>query len=208
MSLTLQTGPAANAVSAADVYAHLRVPTSGSPAVPTDADHIDTLIAAATGHLDGRDGWLGRCLVTQTWDYSLDGFPAEDRPIRLPLAPVQSITSISYTDTAGASQTFASSKWSLSADKDWRPRIDLGYGEAWPSTRDVPDAVTVRFVAGYGDADTDVPPAIRSALKILIGDLYAQRETVVVGTIVGQLPQVVEALLAPYRRVGWGGPRP
>lgn len=204
MSLTLVTAPNVDPITESDVWDHLRVNLTGSPAQPVDKDYIATLISAATAYLDGRDGILSRCLVTQTWDYTLDEFPIVDF-IRLPLAPVQSITSIKYTDADGIEQTLSDTKYRLSADTDWRPRIDLDYDAAWPGTRNVLDAVTVRFVAGYasGNSPEDasaVPAAIKAAMKLLIGHWYEHREAVNVGQSVTDVPMTVNALLVPYRR--------
>lgn len=203
MSLTLVTAPVAEPLTEAQVWDHLRVALTGSPAQPVDKDYIATLLAAATSLLDGRDGILGRCLVTQEWDLTLDAFPSGDC-IALPLPPIQSVTSIVYTDTAGATQTLAADKYALSADRAWRPRVDIAWGESWPATRDVRDAVTVRFVAGYasGNSPEDgsaVPGAILAAMKLLIAHWYEHREAVNVGNIVNDMPKGVDALLAPLR---------
>jgi uncharacterized phiE125 gp8 family phage protein len=44
-----------------------------------------------------------------------------------------------------------------------------------------------------------VPPAIKQAILLLVGHWFANRETVVIGTIVAQMPSAVEALLSTYR---------
>ena len=205
MSLTLVTAPAVEPLTEAEVWDHLRVTLTGSPAVPADQTLISMLIQAARETIDGRDGWLGRSLVTQTWDLTLHDFPRADS-IRLPLPPVQSITSVKYIDTDGVEQTFAASKYSLSADTHWRARVDLGFDESWPGTRCVPDAVTVRFVAGYSatsdsppDLRANVPRPIRQALLLMIGHLYEHREAVSAGVSMSEMPMAVESLLTPYR---------
>jgi len=63
------------------------------------------------------------------------------------------------------------------------------------------NAVTVRFVAGYGDAG-DVPQAIKQAILILIAHWYEQRDPVEAGNIAPiMVPLMVTTLLAPYSRV-------
>lgn len=156
---------------------------------------LEQLIEAATAHLDGRDGPLVRALMTQTWDYTLHCFPCE-RYISLPLAPVQSITSITYKDTNGQDQTFAGSNYTLSADKDWQPRVNLAPLASWPATWNEPDAVKIRAVYGY----TLVPMPIRQAILLLAAHWYENREPVNVGNITSELPFGVYALLAPYMR--------
>lgn len=194
MSLTLFTAPSVEPITLQEAKDHLRVDGT------TDDALISALIQAARQHIDGRDGWLGRALMTQTWDYTLDEFPDTDY-IPLPLAPVQSITSITYTDTNGTSQTFSSGNYALGADLDWSPRVNLGYDKSWPSTRTIPDAVTVRFVAGYANA-ASVPAPIKAALLMMIGHLYEHRESVADKEL-SEVPMAVQSLLMPYRRT-WG----
>jgi uncharacterized phiE125 gp8 family phage protein len=48
-----------------------------------------------------------------------------------------------------------------------------------------------------------VPEALRSAVLMIVADLYEYRESEVVGTTAGALPFGVPALIAPFRRVGF-----
>lgn len=188
MSLTLVTAPTVEPVTLAEAKTHLRVDG-------TDDDTlISALITAAREHVDGRDGWLGRALCTQTWDCHYDTFP-DDGLLYLPLAPVQSVTSVKYIDPDGVQQTFSSDNYALGADLDWSPRVILGWDKSWPSIRAVPEAVTVRVVAGYAS----VPRPICQALLLLIGHWHEHREAVMEGTF-REVPTTVSALLTPYRR--------
>jgi uncharacterized phiE125 gp8 family phage protein len=181
MGYRLITPPAATPVTLAEAKAQLRVDHA-------DEDgKIEALIAAATSYLDGRSGVLGRCLVTQTWEITLDAFPAEE--IEIPLGPVQSVTSLTYVDTAGATQTVSASDYYLDTTSPtaWvMPEI------TWPDTMEAANAVTVRFIAGTAVAD--VPPAIKHAALLLVSTWYDDRA----GT---GMPPAVDALIAPFRRV-------
>ena len=183
MALRLLEAPAEQPVSLEEAKAHLRV----------DSDEDDTLIgsliAAAVGHLDGATGILGRCLVTQEWALDLDAFP---ETIVLPLAPVVSVDAVKYLDDDGEQQTLASSGYVVSAG-----RIEAAPDTDWPSTQARNGAVTIEFTAGYGAA-TDVPPALKAAILLLIGNWYENRETVNVGNIASELPFTVQALTTPY----------
>jgi len=90
-------------------------------------------------------------------------------------------------------------------------RIDLAYGISRPTTalRDM-NGVIIRFAAGYAplvgdppvvttDYRANIPTAIKQALFLLVGHWYENREEVVTGAVVSKIPQVSEALLAPYR---------
>lgn len=188
MGYRLVTPPASTPITLAEAKSQLRVDHS-------DEDgKIEALIAAATSYLDGRTGVLGRCLVTQTWELTLDEFPAEE--IELPLGPVASVTSVTYVDIAGVTQTVSESDYyvdnaSLSA---WvLPEIE------WPNTMQAANAVTVRFVAGTAVAD--VPPALKHALLLLVAHWYENRQPVSIGGAPVEMPFAVDALLVPFRRV-------
>jgi len=150
MPLITITPPDAEPVSVDDVKLSARV----------DAETFDDqlallLIPAIRAEAEHR---LGRRLITQTVELVLDAFPAGEIDLRLP--SVQSVTSIKYLDTAGAEQTFANTDYSL--DTAASPgRVLLDTDAAWPATADVPNAVRVRYVVGYGDDDASVPANIR-----------------------------------------------
>jgi len=111
-------------------------------------------------------------LLTATWKLLLDRFPcnAED-VLEIPLAPVQSVSSIQYYDTAGDLQTWASSNYDVS-DGDFPKRISTaGDGIAWPSTELRPDAAIVTFVAGYGTA-SDVPAIAKGIIRMKVREKF------------------------------------
>jgi hypothetical protein len=153
---------------------------------------IDGLAAAVTAHLDGFSGILGRALVTQSWKLYLPGFPPGPGPwgaplfsarlqharrIVLPLPPLVSVTSIHYVDPDGADQLLAADQYTVLEGPV--SAVEPAYGLSWPSTRAQARAVTITYVAGYGAA-TDVPGPILAAAKLMVGDLYANREAVVI----------------------------
>lgn len=176
---------------------------AGCPTTNSTGDALlTTLLAAARSEIDGATGWLGRALITQTWDLVLDAFPdaTADNPyaaIRVPLPPLVSVTSITYTDTDGVSQTVSASDYDVDSTSE-PGEIRPAYGESWPSTRDVRNAVTVRFVAGYGAA-ASVPEPVKLWLRLRVSTLYAHREQFVTGTIVAPIASIGDAILASFR---------
>lgn len=145
--------------------------------VPTEADaEIEEIMREAVQHLDGRDGYLGRALMTQTWEARLDDFPGAAR-IELPLPPLQSVDSIIYTDGQGAEQTFDAANWTAYGVGDRAPGgVALLQDAHWPIAKNTPEAVRIQFTAGYGANSADVPAPIRSAVKMLVAAAYEQRE--------------------------------
>ena len=165
------------------------------PAVNTTNDPLlSALLTSARLEIDGADGWLGRALITQTWDLKLDGFPAATTRnpyavIEVPLPPLASVTSIAYIDANGATQTLTGADLTAVADTDTSSepgQLRPVYGTSWPSTRLTPQAVTVRFVAGYGAAAA-VPANVGLWLRERVATLYEHREQFVTGTIVAPL---------------------
>lgn len=192
---SLVTAPAVPLLSVAEAKAHLRVDHDDDDVL------IEGLIDAATAHLDGWSGILGRCLVNQTWEESFSCFPRGDR-LRFRLWPVVSISSVTYRDADDAEQTLSAALYAGPLADGAGAYLALNDGEVWPSTYTRDDAVTVTYVAGHGAAASDVPAAIRHAALLMIGHWYAQREAVSAAGQSAEVPIGVSALLAPYRRLG------
>lgn len=194
MNLVLVTAPAKLPVTIDIAKAHARIPEGD-----TDEDALLMgYVRAAVNHYDGRDAYLNRALITQTWDLKLDRFPDRgDAVLEVPLPPLQSVTSISYVDTAGATQTWSSAEYQV--DTAAQPgRIVPAYGYKWPSARHQLNAVTVRFVAGYGDDPADVPEEIRLAIAQLASHWHQERELLAPGTV-NRVPMMLDDAVANYR---------
>jgi uncharacterized phiE125 gp8 family phage protein len=202
MALTLVTPPAAEPVSLVDARLHLRLDAVGSPAVHPDDGLVSSLIVAARQYLDGRDGVLGRALITQTWRLDLPGFPRDGAAIRLPLPPLQSVGSIVYVDAAGVPQTLSALAYEVVTGGGTHGAVRPVHGGAWPAARDQSDAVRITFTAGYGATGADLPAPLIHAIKLHLGVLYEQREAAAPGTQMHAVPFAYDVLLAPYR-LGW-----
>lgn len=146
-----------------------------------------------------------RALVTQTWDYVLDEFPAVDY-IRLPMPPLQSVTSITYKVKAGTVLTFAEANYVVATGSE-PGRVILKSGCSWPSDELYKaDPIRIRFIAGWtGVAPNTIPVTIKQAILLLIGHLYENREAVaeVRGGALLEIPLGVDALLATHRMRGF-----
>lgn len=141
---------------------------------------------------DRMEGATDRQAITAEWEWQGPGFPCFG-PLELPKPPLQSVTWIKYVDTAGVVQTWASSNYTVlapSGPKCRRAEIWPVYNVTWPSVRCQPDAVRIRFVAGYGDSGTDVPPLLRQGMLLDIGSMFANREQLAIdpGLAVLELP--------------------
>lgn len=157
-----------------------------------EKDYVEGLIAAATAWLDGPAGWLGQSLGPQLLEWRLADWPDEDR-FHLPFGPLLEVEAVRYVDPHGVEQS-------------WPFPTPLWF-ENMPAIRGRVGDIRVRYWAGYGRRDPDdttkwvaeVPAPIIQAILLLVGHWYANRETVVTGTIATSLPLAAEALLSPYR---------
>lgn len=189
--ITIVTAPVNEPVTVLDAKAQSRVD------ITDDDDLIYAQIVAARElcELQAR-----RAFVTQTLAVTLDAWPANGI-IELPRPPLQSVTSIKYTDEDGNQSTFASSNYIVDTANN---RVVLKSSATWPS--DVLQrvaAILVTFVAGYGTA-ADVPTIYKQAILLTIGHWYENREAVVVerGVNIQELPIGVNRLLG-IDRGGW-----
>lgn len=176
MSLQLNTPPAAEPVSLDQARAWLRVESG--------ADE-DALIAALIPAARARAEWhTGRAFVTQAWTLWLD---RTDGVIEVPLAPLQSVTSVTLYKADGTPLVLDSGAYAVAGQ-----RVILA--QPPPCIRPV-HGIAVAFTAGYGDAAA-VPPAIAQAILQIVSALYEHRGGDAVPT-----PDNALALLAPYRTV-------
>jgi uncharacterized phiE125 gp8 family phage protein len=183
MGLKLVTPPAAEPLTLAEAKAHLRVDSA------SEDDLITGLIKAAR---EWCEEYQNRAYITQTWDLCLDAFP--ESPSYLPKPPLQSIASFKYYDKEGTEHVFDAADYVVDT-AGFKGRISLAYGKSWPSVTLQPmNGVVIQFVAGYGDAVTDVPERIRSAIKLLIGHLYENREATSIKAL-SEVPFAIYALL-------------
>jgi len=189
--LTLEAAPAAEPITLADAREQLRIDG-------TDEDTtLARLISTATAYMDAR-GALGRAMITQTW-------AQWERPqgqVKLYIGPFQSLTSVEYYDAAGTLQADTLSNYEAIKYNDFtviRPKD----GFSWPSFEDRPDAAKITFVAGYGDAATDVPETVRHAMLMLVTHWFERREPSSERNM-QDIPWSVEALLN-MERVRWYG---
>lgn len=174
--------PADLPVTLAEAKLHCRVDHAD------DDTLITGLIEAATGHLDGWTGILGRAIMTQTWRQDFPNFGSK---LRLPLVPAALIEAVTYHDGDNSEQTLDDAVYSLFIDAAG-PYVALRPDQTWPGTYNRPDAVSVEYVAG---AD-DVLPAIKAAILLLIGHWYVNRDEDV------PEPPAIGRLLRPLSRVG------
>ena len=188
MGIKIITGPATEPITYDEAKLHLRVDTDD------EINSIERLIVSARQQAEHE---TKRALITRTLELGLDCWPAR---IELPHPPLASVTSIKYVDTAGTLQTLDPSDYLVDSYSE-PARIVPAYGKVWPLIRHQPNAIVVRYVAGYGAA-SDVPTAIKNWMLLKIGTMYKMRSDVMAGQI-SALPHA-DAMLDGYRFVEFG----
>lgn len=192
-SLERVTAPAVEALTLADFKAsQARIDGTADDAAAQAA------VNAAISYVDG-DGALGRALITQTW---AQWGPNTGQDVTLVMGPFQSLTSVEFYDTEGTLQTATLSDFEVHRRGDYRicrPKK----GASWPAADDREDAVKITYVAGFGNAATDIPPGILQAVRLVAAHFYENREATT-DLRLAPLPLGVEDLLSVYR-VGWVG---
>lgn len=184
-SVVVSVAPTTPAVSLDEMKEHLRV-TDGE-----EDSYIQALVEAITTIVQD---FQGRQYVTATRVWRLDDFPSRRSvSMDVPFPPLQSVSSITYTDNAGSSQTWSSSDYDV--DANFQPgRIRSVFGETYPVTRDDLAAVVVTYVCGYGST-ADVPQEKKALIKMWTAHLFESREPVVVGSTISKIPFALETLL-------------
>ncbi len=168
MGLTLVTGPTQEPLTLENAKLHARI----------DTDDDDKLcmefIRAARRWVETQ---THRAIITSTWDYAVDwNWPLTQdglQKIRLPLNPVASITSITYQDGLSPNPTLAAADYTAVL-RDFNSYIVPAYNVEWDTVRCVPEAITVRFVAG--EAVGSVDSALLMAITMLFTHLYERRD--------------------------------
>jgi uncharacterized phiE125 gp8 family phage protein len=186
--LKIQTEPASEPITTTEVKSQSRI----------DGTDEDTLLARliTVARVD-VEKITGRTLITQTWDAYYDSFPSGGAPIYLPNPPLQSISSITYVDNAGSTQTWSASNYAVDINSDIG-RVYPAFDQSYPTVRNQRNAVTVRFVSGYGSSTTNVPETIRHAILLIVAELFERREEGIAGTTVNRALIASNNLLTPY----------
>lgn len=185
-------------VTWAEAKEHLRLDGDG------ERVFVEAMIAAATAHIDGPAGWLGRAIGLQTIEVRLPAFGVTS--IALPYPPAVDIVSVEYVDGNGEAAILDDEDYELSG-----PLLRPAWPKSWPTAQwrgCEGEAVRIQYRAGYAvnpDAETivpNIPAPIKAAILLMVGDLYRFRTSASDMNITAtSIPMSlnVEALLNPYR---------
>jgi uncharacterized phiE125 gp8 family phage protein len=137
--------------------------------------------------------WIDPCCTERVVDYRFG-------EIVLPYPPVTSVTTFAYMDGDGVEQTVGATDYVLD-NASWPHRIYKAASYTWPTTQVIPNAVRVRYLAGYSltadespQVQITLPKALRQAMLLMLTHLYENRGEVE-ATKFERLPVGAESLL-------------
>lgn len=181
-SAAVGVGEVGAAITVAQAKEHLRITHAN------DDTYIEAITLAASEYCEDYQNKV--YVAREVVDY-LDSFPTEIRPVRSPLI---SVTTLKYYDTDNVLRTLVLGT-DYEVDIYTEPgRITEYYNTSWPDTRSKVNAVVLTYQAGYV-ARAVIPEEIKHAVKLMIGHLYENRESVTPLNMM-ELPTGLKTLLS------------
>lgn len=178
----LITPPAVPAITLATAKAYLRV-------VGTTNDTQITGII--NGAIFQAQQYAFCQFINATWEKQFTDWPFE-QVLTLGKGQVSSITSLVYNDINGTEQTWADTNYKL--DNYSKPTLLKLIADSLPTLNVKNPYIRVRFVAGFGAADTDVPEDVKDALALMVVEMYNTRTDER-----PPMPKASERILSQYR---------
>lgn len=196
MNYVITAPPTVWPVTLDEAKNHLKVETS----ITDDDALITRLIKSATR---SAEQYTECSFIQQTIKAYADLFPtisntnpfnqAQTSAIELKFGPFISLSSVQYKQLSDGSVV------TLGADQYEYDLVStiarIKPLTSWPSTAALLNSVIVTFVAGMGSDATEIPEDIKSAILLVVGYMYENRED-----SVKKLPSASEYLLQPYKR--------
>ena len=151
-----------------------------------DNTNDDTLISdLITAARQEGENWLRQSLITQTWKVAYDD--AIPQMVRLPMGPVNSISSVIIYNQDNSTVTIDPSVYWLNAAQNALTMYQRLTGFR----------IEITYIAGYGSVAASVPKPIKQGMLSHISYMYDSRAES--GEMA--LPEQAVALYAPYREV-------
>ncbi len=183
------TAPATQPLTLNEIKLHLKLAITAEEATAyTDEDALLTIYLKAAVASAEEYCWR-KFISTELQTVTSSFCTTMDLPF-----PAIAMTSVQYVDAAGATQTVAPQNYYL--DTYTVPsRVIFKSAFSFPSLNtDNPFPVIFNYTSGYSVSAAIVPDAIKSALLLMIAELYEKREDRVF-----KLPTASQNLLNPYR---------
>jgi len=185
MGLTITVQPTSEPVTVDELRAHLRL----------DAGDFDTeLTRLITAARKSVEAMLKRQLIHATYQWTMDYWP--DYVFEIPQGPLSSVSSITYYDGNGVSQTWASTNYQVDTTTLYGT-VTLANNATYPVLETgKKNAITVTFIAGYGSSAASVPENVKQAILVLAAHWFENPQSVTTDTV-NEVPQHIQWMLAP-----------
>lgn len=181
------TAPAAEPVTLAEAKDHMRITDNDSDSF------IHSLIIEARQMLEQISGIA---FITQTWKLTIDHWPGYSDPwwngvrqgyigdlqgghavVPLPRYPLQEIDSITvYDEDSNPTSVVVADVFDVDVES-LRGRLVLKTGATWPVALRRSNAIQINYTSGYGDSPTDVPEALKRAIRVMVAYMFKHRGT-------------------------------
>lgn len=168
---SVTTAPASEPVSTADAKTYLNVTHSIN----------DTLIAnEVSAARQWYEGYTETAVITQTITQIWDCTP-DDGCFELAIGPVSGAPVVSYKDSAGAYQTWASSNYTLDTISNPARIVKLSTA-GWPTIGYFPAVWKIVYTSGYASAAA-VPEDIVKSILMMTAFFYENREDMPINNV-------------------------
>ncbi len=190
MAAVLNAGPALEPVTLAQAKAYLRVDS---------ADEDDLILSLITAARISAELQINRLLIEQSWSVFMDCWPGHGH-LKVPLGPLIRVDAVQVYGADDVAAPVDPAHFFV--DQASHPaRISLRMGRTWPQPGRTLNGIELMIACGYGASADAVPEPLRQAVLQLVAHWFENREPVVLGQSPMHIPQMVSALLAPYRVV-------
>lgn len=174
---------------------------------------VTRLIKTATQYLERR---YGIAILTQTRQQRQDNFEfcLPYSSLKLLYPPVQSVSTFQYTKEDGTTGTLVAS-----TDYGTSGMMTSVVGAqdilqssvypitSWPAIKNVPEAVRITYVCGFGINSTFVPEPIREAILRLVVFMFENPQDEVSGntgeSMIGKFEMGIDSLMSTYETFGY-----
>ena len=192
MKLRVLSEAADEPITLEEARAHLEAQAYGD----TDVDLLDDtmILGWLKAAREYAEQFTGLSFIQRDYEGALDEFPAEY--IEIPVGPVLYVDSLTMGQATVSSSDDAEVSFVFD---DFSVPARIYPLTSWPSVTAAVNGVRIRFTAGYGGSDGDALPwAVRAAILLLLGHLYANRETNTEKAL-ADVPMGTDALLRQHR---------
>lgn len=171
-------------VSTADLKEHLRITYSD------DDTYIATLAMAAQETVEK----FCNIFLLET-DLNQYGFTLSDLTILFKSPILSTFTPVLYVNQSAAWVAQTGVEFITKAKP---PRMYINNATIGSADSDVKQKYKVNYKVGY-DSAGDIPSPLIQAIKIMVADMYENRQSVIVGKLVSEIPKTAEYLMQHYK---------